>query len=629
MSTGECSAPTHPQQGKASTGPAAALAGACPHRPGQNPDRVAPDDELVLPLNKRVVVQYASGPEGGRELHLFCGPMEVIFEEPELFAFGEALARQQSFQARACLDWGDGYQWERVSGLLDALVADGILRRGADLALRPGELPERGDLPSPLPPAPAARARSWDECESITRELAGRPLEAGFLELVVPVFRVAHMALDREGRQVGEANVFPRALRVGVPTRWRTCIYDGTRYLDAKPMNVSALKAMRSHWSQAMAALLRIREAYLERYPAARDGMTLGDVERLSTLALAVATYPLVKKEGRVANGDLHPVLSSMFRMTDGLRMTAHQMLFLPTLEPTRLPSTRISAQEIHAYAERNYSFHSAQGVCAGPPAMIEEFLGVLLEGAAREQFAGVAFDEAVEQALAEIEPAFDYGLLGLQAFATVFSVWPLMTRTYARLADIFERWPGARTRLVARLDKALRAKAQILRNNTYHGTEEWRTNRERVYADIYAQCALGLGDPPRPGLADRVGGRLLEGHLAASDALRTALQRLCMPAAQSERGGVQLLHECLLDCFVRTQEILKLASEVQQRINALLQRPQPETPFSAADADMHVLLQGDEGRRLPNLLDELERLLGFHVHITPDRLEVSNALLA
>lgn len=629
MSIGEFSAAAHPQGGKASTGPAAALAGACPHRQEHDPDRVAPGDELVLPLNRRVVVQYAAGPDGSRELHLFCGPLEVIFEEPELFAFGEALARQESFQARACLDWGDGYQWERVSGLLDALVADGVLRRGADPAVGLGELPERGDQPSPLPPAPAARARFWDECEPIIRELAGRPLEAGYLELVVPVFRVAHVALDRDGRQVGEANVFPRALRVGVPTRWRTCIYHGTRYLHPKPMNVSALKAMRTHWSQGMAALLRIREAYLDRYPAARHGMTLGDVERLSTLALAVATYQLVKKTGRVASGDLHPVLSSMFRMTDGLRMTAHQMLFLPTLEATRLPSTLISAQEIHAYAERNYSFHSAQGVCAGPRAMIEEFLGVLLEGAAGERFAGVGFDSAVEQAVAEIEPAFNYGLLGLQAFAAVFSSWPLMTRTYARLADILERWPGARTPLVARLDEALRAKAKILRNNTYHATEEWRTNRERVYADIYAQCAAGLGDPPRPGLAERVGGRLLERHSAASDALRIALQHLGTPDAQRDGRGVHLLHECLLDCFVRMQEILTLASEVQQRINALLQRPQPKTPFSAADADIHVLLQGDEGRRLPNLLDELERLLGFHVHITPDRLEVGDALLA
>ena len=37
----------------------------------------------------------------------------------------------------------------------------------------------------------------------------------------------------------------------------------------------------------------------------------------------------------RVENGHLHPVLSSMFRVTDGVRMAMHQMLFSPIYEPT------------------------------------------------------------------------------------------------------------------------------------------------------------------------------------------------------------------------------------------------------------------------------------------------------
>ena len=68
--------------------------------------------------------------------------------------------------------------------------------------------------------------------------------------------------------------------------------------------------------------------------------LTLGDIECLSALVLAVATYPLVRKEGRVLTGELHPVLSSLFRAADGLRLTAHQMLFVSVGEPTRLPAT-------------------------------------------------------------------------------------------------------------------------------------------------------------------------------------------------------------------------------------------------------------------------------------------------
>jgi len=616
-----------------------AAGGVCPFAPSplhtaepepeptqEPPVQIEPHDQLFLPLNKRVVVQYSAGGDGARELHLYCGPKEVIFDEPELFGFGETLAKHASFIAGSAVQWTIGYDWPRVRELLEQLVGEGVLLHGAEAGEGLPGGPEGKDQPSPLPPAPCERPRTWDECEAITRELTARPLEEGYLELIVPVFRVGHIALDQDGRQVGEANVFPRPLRVEVPTRWRTCIYPGSRYLDDKPMNVSALKAMRAHWNQAMCCLLRIRKAYLERFPSARAGMTVGDVERLSTLVLAVCTYPLVKKEGQVANGELHPVLSALFRVTDGLRMTSHQMLFLPVAEATLSPDTPITAAEIHAYAERNYSLHSPQGVCAGPTAMIDQFLRVLVEGGDAAQFADVAIPEPVQRALDDLEPAFDYGLLGLQAFAGVFSLWPIMTRTYARMAQLVQDWIGPRTETLDLLDAYLREKAETLRNETFHATEEWRANRERVYADIYEKCATGLGDPVRHAMTQRASGRLSEQHRAPAETLRAILQRRLGGGDAADASSVDWLVDTLMHFFVRTQQTLGLCTETQQRINALLGREQPKRPFSATDVDIHVLLQADESRRLPHLLDELERLLGLRIVITPDTLEISQA---
>lgn len=603
-------------------------AAGCPLEAGNGAaGAVDPDDELFLPLNKRVVAQYAMT-DGVRELHLYCGPKEIVFDEPGLFPFGETLVRQSRFLARTSVQWGEDYDWPRMRELLEQLVGEGVLHRHGQEPAAASAARDAGDRPSPLPLS-AAAPRSWDECEAITRDLTGRTLELGYLELVVPVFRVAHIALDAEGRQVGEANVFPRPLRVDVPTRWRTCIYPGSRYLDEKPMNVSALKAMRSHWPQVMATLLRIREAYLARFPAARDGLTLGDVERLSTLVLAVPTYQLMRVHGRIGNGELHPVLSSMFRVTDGLRMTTHQMLFVPVAEATLTPDSPVTAAEIHAYAERNLSFHSAQGVCAGPSMMIDQFLRVLLEGADADKFGSVALEAPVEQALADIPAAFDYGLYGLQAFAVVFSLWPLMTRTYARLAAITRNWRGSRTPALDRLDAFLREKAEVLQNETFHATEEWRVNRERAYADIYARCGAALGDPVRQSLGERLAGASTRGHPVAAERLRAVLLRLCTAGPDSDFAGVEWLVDCLMHLFVRTQEILDLACEVQQRINALLGREQPKRAFSAADVDIHVLLQGDEARRLPHLLDGLQTMLGFRADITRDRVEISDEIQA
>jgi hypothetical protein len=140
-------------------------------------------------------------------------------------------------------------------------------------------------------------------------------------------------------------------------------------------MNVTALKSMNKYWKPMMVLLQRIRSAYVHRFPQAQYGWTVGDLQRLSTLVLAVPTYLLMRDQHRVENGALHPVLSSMFRITDGVRMTMHEMLFTPIMEPVRPANAPMTSAELYAYAERNNVFLSDHGVCAGPRALIEEFL--------------------------------------------------------------------------------------------------------------------------------------------------------------------------------------------------------------------------------------------------------------
>ena len=140
-------------------------------------------------------------------------------------------------------------------------------------------------------------------------------------------------------------------------------------------MNVTALRSMNKYWTPMMVALRRIRQAYLHRFPQASRGWTVGDLERLSTLVLTVPAYLLMREPPRVENGQLHPLLSSMFRITDGVRMTMHHMLFTPTNENPLPPDAPMTSAELYAYAERNNVFLSDHGVCAGPRTMIEEFL--------------------------------------------------------------------------------------------------------------------------------------------------------------------------------------------------------------------------------------------------------------
>ena len=572
-------------------------------------DGLQPGDELRLPMSRRMVVQQAVSDEGRPELILYYEAKEVSFDEPHLFAFGETLARQDRFRADAATAWGDGYDWSEVRDLLENLVEAGILELGAPEI----EVPTSGHArTSLLPPARATIARSWADCAAITDELAGRAVDPAHLELIVPMFRVAHIALDADGRQVGEANVFPRPLRLDTPTEWKACPFLGTRYMADRPMNASALKAMRNHWPQMMAALKFIRAHFLRRFPAAADGWTLAHVERLAALVLAVPTYQLVRAGAEAA--PLHPALSSLFRVTDGLRMATHQMMFIPVGEPVLPPDTPITAEAIFDYAERNYSFHSETGVCAGPSHMVREFLDVVLHGEEDEDF---AFDPEVATALDAIDAAFEYGLNALRAHTALFRFWPAMARSYERLAEI----AGA---AVARgetryVDLATRLSAHVsnMQRVTLLGTEERRSDRDRAYAEIFDQCGLGL----------RVAGVGLLAQLASartrSNALADHLAKT-LTARLGHSHHATAFAAAVAEFALETQAIIAVSERCQAAVNTSIGRATPRRAFSAADIAVHGRLLGNVPQRLPFLTEEVAEALGINLSIDANGIAVT-----
>jgi hypothetical protein len=593
------------------------------------------DDELVFPKHKRVVTQYSTDESGVTELHLYYGKEEISFDEPELFAFGEGLAKHPRFVARTATTWGEGYDWPRVRELLEQLLEEGILRRARDH--EPESNAVHWACPSPLPAARSTVARTWFDCENIMRELTGRPLELGYLELVVPIYRVAHIALDAEERQVGEANVFPKHLRLAVPTEWYMCPYAGNRYQDAKPINITALKSMRKYWSQMMVALAHIRETYLRRFPKARRGWTVGDLQRLSTLVLTVPAYLLMRSEQRVENGDLHPVLSSMYRVTDGVRMVMHEMLYTSLYEPTLAPEAPMTSAKIYAYAERNYLFHGAYGVCAGPKPMIEQFLSVLVDGEPSKDAASVVLDSPVQAALDDLDAAFDYCLYGLQAYAVVFLLWPAMGKTYEQLLTIVEAWSGDSSPMVAGLREILQSSVKYLQTSTRLNAAEWSVNRDRgyadryasnlqrVYGDMYAQCADGLG-PERSGetLVSAIAPACLAQHAEATEQLRTLLRLRCSCLGAGDASKIEPVVAVLMDYFRQEQAIVRTASEIQQRIAQLLGRSPARRPLAAADLHLFYQLQ-DVARRQPYLVADLEEGLGLRIVVTSQTIEIAD----
>jgi hypothetical protein len=540
-----------------------------------------------------------------------------------LFPFGETLAKQSRFAAGEAMGWGEGYEWPRIQGLLQQLIEQGILVHAADVEREPDVLADK-IRESPLPLSICKAARSWDECEAITRDRAGRPVELGHLELIVPVFRVAHIAVDADQRQVGEANVFPPSLRLNVPTEWRTCNLPGTRYQSHRPMNMTAMRVMRAHWSQMMASVLRVREEYLRRFPEANGAWTIGHIERLSVAVLALPSYQLMRRTDRVENGNLHPALSSLFRVTDGVRMVMHQMLFMSSNEPSRSAHQVVTTDEILDYAERNYSFHSPHGVCAGPTAMVRELIEVLLNGHGNVDYASFVLEPAVQAACNDVRFAVDYALLGLQAHAAVFSIWPAMTRAYDRIAEIVAARPWTDKLSMAALRESMQTHHSLLQR-TFLATEEWRTSREEVYADMYLQCGRGLaGLSGAPGLGPLLAPAWTSMYREAEAMLQQVLRQRFGPPDATTEAFVRSLSACILEFLLRLQAALRVATAVQDQINRLLDRKLPKRAFRGADVDVYNLLQGDDPDRMPYLLDELERLFGITIELEAGSLSIS-----
>jgi hypothetical protein len=588
------------------------------------------DDELLFPFSKAAFTQYWEDEETPRELRVYYREKEIAFDDPAFYSFGENLVKQSRFRAGDVLQWGD-YEWPKVRQMLEDLIGADVLQYADEVDDLPAALrhEERETL---LMPAKIEYGKTWDDCEEIMTMISGTPLEQGYLELVIPIFRVAHMYIDADNRQVGEANVFPPAMRLDRPTLWRTCTYSGTRYQPDLPMNVTALRIMRNQWRHMMVIVRRVSDAYRARFPEVdQRGWTVGDIERMTVCVLALPTYMLMRVENRVENGKLHPALSSAFRLTDGLRMLMHHMLFVPFGEPTRSGTTPMTGFEAHQYAERNHSFHTAQGVCAGPPSMVDDFLAVILDRADPKGGWPDQIDPEVQEALDEVDRAVDYGLMGLQAFGSVFSLFPTSTAGHAELREIINGWTKSDSPSLARLRERAQKVHEVTQDVGWLKSDAFRKSRLIAYNDMYQKCGFGLtGKFPEPSLEE-----MYENLPPLPEETMAQLKALFARHFSDLPDGDELFTRLAawLGRFISfVQVATRVSLEVQGRINNLLGREEPKKTFLGRDLGKYIGLDKtvdskNEKKEVPFLIDDIARVLGVTIDITVDDVTITEGV--
>jgi hypothetical protein len=588
---------------------------------------IQPTEPLCIPHRKRLSHSYVVNDEGVRELRIDYGLKEITFDEERFFPFGEQLVREPRFTGQMATTWGPGYAWDEIRPLLEALMEEGIVQRGDNL----DDFRGGGLVPSKLPPSVCPVPRYWSvtETESITREIAERPVEVGYMEIVCPVWRIAHAALDADGRQVGEGNVHPRRLRLDLETEWRVCQYSGCRYRDEMPMNVTALKAMIKYWKPMMTMATRIRDELERRLGIAHAPWNIGKLHLYGCVVLAVPAYLLLKGGGTSPQVPLHPVLSSLFRVTDGIRMTTSSMLF--SIEHTRRADEPLTAAQLHAHVEMNGVFVGETGVCAGPKPMVDEFLATAIDGRPAEGIAGLELPAQVSQALDELPEAVDYSFYALQSESVSLSTWLAMSRAYQDLLAILEPVLGA-TAVTAAAEGdrwgrlVLRCRAAWRQFNALQITFDYdREVHHKMYLNVYEQAWRGSRTPVGPATLAEAVAPVSEGplHREAGDQLR----RLLAPLVANTAGAaldVDRIVEVLVRYLRAEQACLASTVRLQEAINTMLDRPRPRRALTVRDFAVNYSLQSSQAGAWPYLFDVLEEALGIGVESTATTIEVS-----
>jgi hypothetical protein len=578
---------------------------------------LSPTENLFVRYRKRLTYSYVIGDNGNRELRLDYGLQEILFDEVHLFEFGERLTREAQFTGADATTWGPGYAWDELRPLLEALLAAGILDRG-DIAAQPRD---GGVVASPLPPSSCPVHRMWSlaECEAITQDLAGHEIEIGHVEAFVPVHRIAHPALDADDRQVGEGNVNPEAMRLDRETEWRVCQYPGTRYRDPLPMNVTALKAMIKYWKPMMATLVEVRAALAARLGIS-GAWTVGDLHTLACVVLGLPAYQLLQRGGESPQRPVHPVLSSLFRITDGIRMTTYELM--TSDRRAQRPDVPMTGDELYLRTEQRGLFIGKTGVCAGPRPMVDEFLAIAVDGAAVGGVAEIELPAEVRDLVSRLPFAIDYALYGLQIWTLTVSSWLAMSRAYLRVADAFEH----DLRLAnpdddARLRARLQADREVIENQGITSVEGRRLH-EQLYSDAYDHAWRGSRAPiGHPQLAAELAPAAPEPmQQAVADQLR-ALVTARVVRDERAAAAIARLVGGIVDYLREEQAILRAIAPRSRAIDRLLKRPRPTRPLSVWD--LHFNNAMNNGDVFPYFVEMLEEELGIRVECTATTMEI------
>jgi hypothetical protein len=172
---------------------------------------------------------------------------------------------------------------------------------------------------------------------------------------------------DDEGRPIREGRTPPELLREG-EIEYRQCPYAGSRYLNERPMNVSALRQTSAHWDEVIDAMAFLRAAYHDARGGYRGDVM--DIWRISQLGSALPWFYILGQQ--VACPAYAAALS---KATLGVGIWGHRV-FVKMLED-RSVIPRFTSQIMLDTAEDTGTLVAEYEVCAASDKMMLKLFDV------------------------------------------------------------------------------------------------------------------------------------------------------------------------------------------------------------------------------------------------------------
>jgi hypothetical protein len=172
---------------------------------------------------------------------------------------------------------------------------------------------------------------------------------------------------DAEDRPIREGRMPRQFLRDG-EIEYRQCPYAGSRHLNARPMNVSALRQTSAHWDEVVDATAFLRTAYAEARRGYRCDVM--DIWRVSQLGSALPWFYILRE-----NATCPAYAAALSKATLGVGIWGHRVFANMLADRQVIP--RFTSQIMLDTAEQTGTLVAQTEVCSASDKMMLKFFDV------------------------------------------------------------------------------------------------------------------------------------------------------------------------------------------------------------------------------------------------------------